>query len=149
MNDTKNKLELLIKNGIEYLSQTSEQDLSLKIADNKWSKKEILGHLIDSGIYNIQRFTEIQFEHKPYKIRNYKQNELVKSNTYKNADSKEIINFWWSINKRILSLIQMQTENTLSYKIELEKDNTYDLRFLINDYVDHLEHHLNQIIERS
>jgi len=149
MNDTKNKLELLIKNGIEYLSQTSEQDLSLKIADNKWSKKEILGHLIDSGIYNIQRFTEIQFEHKPYKIRNYKQNELVKSNTYKNADSKEIINFWWSINKRILSLIQMQTENTLSYKIELEKDNTYDLRFLINDYVDHLEHHLNQIIGRS
>jgi len=149
MNDTKNKFELLIKNGIEYLSQTSEQDLSQKIADNKWSKKEILGHLIDSGIYNIQRFTEIQFEHKPYKIRNYKQNELVKSNTYKNADSKEIINFWWSINKRILSLIQMQTENTLSYKIELEKDNTYDLRFLINDYVDHLEHHLNQIIGRS
>jgi len=149
MNDTKNKFELLIKNGIEYLSQTSEQDLSLKIASNKWSKKEILGHLIDSGIYNIQRFTEIQFEHKPYKIRNYKQNELVKSNTYKNADSKEIINFWWSINKRILSLIQMQTENTLSYKIELEKDNTYDLRFLINDYVDHLEHHLNQIIGRS
>ena len=149
MNDTKNKLELLIKNGIDYLSQTSEQDLSQKIADNKWSKKEILGHLIDSGIYNIQRFTEIQFEHKPYKIRNYKQNELVKANAYKNADSKEIINFWWSINKRILSLIQMQTENTLSYKIELEKDNTYDLRFLINDYVDHLEHHLNQIIGRS
>ena len=149
MKDTKNKLELLMKNGIEYLSQTSEQDLSLKIADNKWSKKEILGHLIDSGIYNILRFTEIQFEHKPYKIRNYKQNELVKANDYKNADSKEIINFWWSINKRILSLILEQTENTLSYRIELDNNNSFDLRFLINDYVNHLEHHLNQIIGRS
>ena len=149
MNDTINKLELLMKNGIEYLSQTSELDLSLKIVDNKWSKKEILGHLIDSGIYNIQRFTEVQFEHKPYKIRHYKQNELVKANEYKNADSNEIINFWWSINKRILSLIHEQTENTLSYKIELDKNNSFDLRFLINDYVDHLEHHLNQIIGQS
>ena len=149
MKDTKNKLELLMKNGIEYLSQTSEQDLSLKIADNKWSKKEILGHLIDSGIYNILRFTEIQFEYKPYKIRNYKQNELVKANDYKNADSKEIISFWWSINKRILSLILEQTENTLSYRIELDNNNSFDLRFLINDYVNHLEHHLNQIIGRS
>jgi ribosome biogenesis SPOUT family RNA methylase Rps3 len=31
----------------------------------KWSKKQILGHLVDSGINNLQRFTEIQFEEKP------------------------------------------------------------------------------------
>ncbi len=43
--------------------------------------------------------------------------------------------------------MKLQTENTLNYKIELGKNNISDLRFLMKDYVDHLEHHLNQIME--
>lgn len=140
-----NKLEQLLKSGLEYLSQSSELEMSLKSSVEKWSKKEILGHLVDSGINKLQRFTEIQFEDKPYIIRKYKQNELVKVNDYQNAKTNEIVQFWLSINKRIKSLIELQTEKTLNYKIELKKDNISDLRFLIKDYVDHLEHHLNQI----
>jgi|TARA_R110000737_G_scaffold264685_1_gene272514 hypothetical protein len=60
----------------------------------KWSKKEILGHLIDSGINNLQRFTEIQFSDRPYVIRKYNQNELVIVNDYQNAEIKEILDFW-------------------------------------------------------
>ena len=84
---------------------------------------------------------------KPYKIRNYNQNELIKANDYQNSDTKEIVEFWSSINHRILSLIKKQTETTLSYKIELKKDNFCDLRFLIDDYVAHLQHHLQQIMK--
>ncbi len=65
-------------------------DFENKIADMKWSKKEILGHLIDSGINNLQRFTEIQFLEKPYKIRPYNQDELVKANNYQNKNSQEL-----------------------------------------------------------
>jgi hypothetical protein len=147
MNITTTKLDQLLKCGYEYLSQASEQELNTNPSPNKWSKKEILGHLIDSGIHNLQRFTEIQYESKPYIIRSYKQNELVYANKYQNADSKELIRFWWSLNKRILFIIQMQTEKTLYYQIELEKGNLSDLGFLIKDYVNHLEHHLNQIIK--
>ena len=147
MNITTTKLDQLLKCGYEYLSQASEQELNTNPSPNKWSKKEILGHLIDSGIHNLQRFTEIQYESKPYIIRSYKQNELVYANKYQNADSKELIRFWWSLNKRILFIIQMQTEKTLYYQIELEKGNLSNLGFLIKDYVNHLEHHLNQIIK--
>ena len=124
-----------------------ELEISKKIAVDKWSKKETLGHLIDSGINNLQRFTEIQFESKPYKIRKYNQNELVKVNDYQNAEIKELLNFWISINNRILNLIKLQTEKTLNYKIELDENNISDLRFLMTDYVNHIEHHLNQIIK--
>ena len=147
MKETTKKLEQLLKNGLEHLSQSSESDLSRKVSPEKWSKKEILGHLIDSGINNLQRFTEIQFENKPYKIRKYEQNELVKVNDYQNAETNEIVEFWLSINNQISNLIKLQTEKTLNYKIELEKDNISDLRFLMKDYVDHLEHHLNQIMK--
>ena len=147
MKQTIRNLEELLKKGLKYLSQSSELEISKKIAVDKWSKKEILGHLIDSGINNLQRFTEIQFENKPYKIRKYNQNELVKVNDYQNAEIKELLNFWISINNRILNLMKLQTEKTLNYKIELDENNISDLRFLMTDYVNHIEHHLNQIIK--
>ena len=147
MIETINKLEQLLIKGLEYVAESSEEELSKKESEKKWSKKEIFGHLIDSGINNLQRFTEIQFEKKPYQIRNYNQKELIKANDYQNSNSKEIVEFWSSINHRILHLIKIQTEITLNYKIELEKDNFSDLRFLIDDYVAHLEHHLKQIMK--
>ena len=147
MNETINKLEQLLKKGLEYITDSSEVEFNKKESENKWSKKEILGHLIDSGINNLQRFTEIQFEKKPYQIRNYNQKELIKANDYQNSNAKEIVQFWSSLNQRILHLIKIQTETTLNYKIELEKGNFSDLRFLIEDYVTHLEHHLKQIMK--
>ena len=147
MTETINRLEQLLNSGTAYFTKASESELTRKPAPEKWSKKEIIGHLIDSGINNLQRFTEIQFENKPYRIRKYNQDELVKANDYQNAQTKEIVEFWLSVNNRIKSLIKQQTERTLKYKIELQKDNTSDLRFLIKDYVDHMEHHLNQIMK--
>ena len=147
MTETINKLEQLLKKGLEYVTQTSELELSKKEFSGKWSKKEILGHLVDSGINNLQRFTEIQFENKPYQIRTYDQDELVKANDYQNSETKEIAELWNSINNRILHLVKKQTQDTLNYKIELQKGNFSDLRFLINDYVEHLEHHLKQIMK--
>jgi len=146
MNKTINKLEELLKLGLEYISKTSESDLKFKSNPNKWSKQQILGHLIDSGINNLQRFTEIQFKDKPYKIRKYAQDELVKVNNYQEAETKEILALWLSVNKRIKSMMQQQTETSLNFKIELEKNTFSDLRFLMTDYVEHLEHHLKQIL---
>jgi hypothetical protein len=142
------EFEQLLKRGLEYLSQSSELEMSRKSSPEKWSKKEILGHLIDSGINNLQRFTEIQFKNKPYRIRKYDQDELVKANDYQNSEIKEIVELWVSINNRIKNLMKQQSEKTLNYKIELDNKSITDLRFLMNDYVDHLEHHLNQIIKK-
>lgn len=145
MKETINRLEELLNSGFEYISKSSEMELAQKSNSEKWSKKEIIGHLIDSGINNLQRFTEIQFEMKPYKIRPYSQDELVKANDYQNSDINETVDFWISINHRIINMMKKQTDKTLEYKIELNKETISDMRFLMMDYVDHLEHHLIQI----
>lgn len=145
MKETINRFEQLLDSGLEYISKSSKLELTQKTNPEKWSKKEIVGHLIDSGINNLQRFTEIQFENKPYKIRKYNQDELVKTNDYQNSDIKEIVELWISINNRIKNFMEQQSERTLNFKIELDNGTISDLRFLMNDYVDHLEHHLNQI----
>ncbi len=60
---------------------------------------------------------------------------------------KEIVDFWLAINNRICYVIHQQTEKSLNYEIELGSGEISDLRFLINDYINHLEHHLNQIVK--
>ena len=146
MTETITRLEVLLKRGIDNISRSSEAELSKRTAPEKWSKKEILGHLIDSAVNNLQRFTEIQFENKPYKIKNYSQLGLVKANNYQDAEISELLSCWLALNSRIIYVIRQQNKITLNYKIELQENNLSDLRFLINDYVDHLEHHLKQII---
>ena len=145
MKETIIRLDQLIESGLQHISDCSKSELSHKPNANKWSKKEIIGHLIDSGIHNLQRFTEIQYENKPYKIRKYFQDGLVIANDYQNVDIDDRLAFWIAVNNQIRFVMKMQTSETLSYPIELSTGVVSDLRFLITDYVDHLEHHLNQI----
>jgi len=128
-------------------SVTIPSDFDNKSSDSTWSKKEILGHLIDSAINNIQRFTEIQFCEKPYQIRKYNPDELVKANDYQNKDVHELFQLWKQLNMHIRYIIENQTKNTLGYSIILPDNQKKDFRFLITDYINHLEHHLNQIIK--
>lgn len=120
-------------------------DFEIKPSENKWSKKEILGHLIDSAINNIQRFTEIQTFEKPYKIRTYNPDDLVKFNDYQNKNNQELLSLWMNLNLHILHIVKNQTNETLTYKLILPNGELSDLQLLIEDYFDHLYHHLNQI----
>lgn len=129
-----------------YISSTSLKELESKPSQNKWSKKEILGHLIDSGINNLQRFTEIQFLESPYELRNYHQSNLVKSNFYQEAQIEEILQFWLSINRRIIFVISNISKDLYQKKIILPSKEIINLSFLIDDYEVHLEYHINQII---
>lgn len=150
MQSTITRLEDLLKASIEPISHdiNIKKGWKHKSSPEKWSKQEILGHLIDSAINNLQRFTEIQFEPKPYQIRRYNQDELVKANAYQEAEINKLIALWLSVNIRILALMKLQTEATLSYPIILPDGEASDLRFLMTDYVDHLEHHLKQLKEQ-
>ncbi|WP_075344401.1 DinB family protein [Tenacibaculum agarivorans] len=139
------RLNQLVASGLEFISKLSEEEMRKKEHVEKWSRKEILGHLIDSAINNLQRFTEVQFKEKPYKVETYNQNELVIANDYQRANTKNLLDFWESINKRIGAIIENQTDETLKYKVQISNTNIVDLQFLMQDYIDHLEHHLKQI----
>jgi len=148
MIETINKLEELLIITKEYISKSLDTELNLKANPENWSKKEIIGHLIDSGINNIQRFTAVQIEKEPYRIRPMKQVELVKVNDYQNSEIEELLAFLMSINIRIQNLMILQNAETLTTRIELyTKGNMSDLRYLMEDYVAHFEQHVNQIIK--
>ena len=144
MQDVIRKFEKLLDQNLDYIKK-ADKAVSEFQTENKWSKKEILGHLVDSAIHNLVRFTEIHYVVKPYAYRTYNQNDLVKINRYQEIDIEELAQLWLSINKQILRVFKSASEETLQYEIELNDKSIVNLRFLMTDYVDHLEHHINQI----
>ncbi|RZJ53931.1 MAG: DinB family protein [Flavobacterium sp.] len=144
MQETILKFEQLLTENTNYFQAIENSVLEAK-DPGKWSKKEVLGHLTDSAIHNLVRFTEINYLEKPYRHRPYNQNDLVNLNHYQEMDIAELIQLWLSLNKQIVRLFKNVDEKALDYKIVLSDQSVIDLRFLMTDYVDHLEHHITQI----
>jgi len=138
------KFEQLLNENVNYIPTIQNEILDAK-NPGKWSKKEVLGHLVDSAIHNLVRFTEINYSEKPYRHRPYNQIDLVNLNQYQKTDIKELTQLWFSINNQIVRIMKSVDENALDYKIILSDESVIDLRFLMTDYVEHLEHHINQI----
>lgn len=138
------KFEQLIAENAIYFPTIDNAILETK-NPAKWSKKEILGHLVDSAIHNLVRFTEINYLEKPYHHRPYNQNDLVSLNQYQTIDTNELIQLWLSLNKQIIRIFKSIDHKALDYQIILNDQSVIDLKFLITDYVEHLEHHINQI----
>ncbi len=144
MEDAILKFEKLLNENVNYFPTISNEILEDKVP-GKWSKKEILGHLTDSAIHNLVRFTEINYVEKPYQHRPYNQIDLVNLNQYQTMDIDELTQLWFVINKQIIRIMKSVDNEALDYKIVLSDGSIIDLKFLMTDYVTHLEHHINQI----
>ena len=144
MEDAILKFEKLLNENVNYFPTISNEILEDKVP-GKWSKREILGHLTDSAIHNLVRFTEINYVEKPYQHRPYNQIDLVNLNQYQTMDIDELTQLWFVINKQIIRIMKSVDNEALDYKIVLSDGSIIDLKFLMTDYVTHLEHHINQI----
>lgn len=138
------RLTYIIEKVPSILAEIGEEKMSLKPLPNKWSKKEIIGHLIDSATNNHQRFVRGQFETLP-EIR-YEQDKWNEYGFYQQIDSKQIISFWTIYNKQLIEIIKRIPTEKLKRQIKVG-ENLLTLDFLIADYVEHLEHHLRQVTE--
>lgn len=124
----------------------SEAEFSAKPLPHKWSKKEVLGHLIDSAQNNLRRFICGQYEEQPPFIA-YQQDFWVTANQYQQMSKEDVIQLWRLLNLRICAVLEnMPGEN---YRKEINTGNLHSLEWLAEDYVKHLKHHMNQIISGS
>jgi hypothetical protein len=138
------RLSYLIDIIPQKLYALSDAEFSYKYHPDKWSKKEVLGHLIDSATNNHQRFVRAKFENEP--LITYHQEKWNKYGYYMNLDSQHLIQFWTVYNRHLLLLLQNSSEDDMQNLCNTGSDKPLSLAFLAEDYVKHLEHHLKQII---
>lgn len=147
VSDSMRRLESYIQTIPAQLKKISKEELLHKPAPGKWSKQEILGHLVDSAINNLKRFTEIQFLPQPYTVVSYQQNDLVAVNNYQNLPLDHLLKTWEVLNQQIVWVVKNIPEEKLDYPVDPQYDNREmkTLGWIICDYVAHMEHHFRQV----
>lgn len=83
----------------------TEAEITQRPAPKKWSKKEVIGHLCDSAIVNLERFLQIQNEASPYVVTTYDQVQWVALQDYQELPIEDILMLWTSINKKIMYVL--------------------------------------------
>jgi len=145
--DALSRLQQHIADVPTQLSTRTETELT-EHAPGKWSRKEILGHLIDSALNNLKRFTDAQFVDGPYQLQGYRQNELVRVNRYQDLPLAHLLMLWQSLNRQIITVAEGVPAETLNKPVLLGQpvSASHTLGWLIADYVAHLEHHLKTLL---
>lgn len=150
MEDIVNELTAIVNEFAEKMGRIAENELTEKPLPNKWSKKEVIGHLIDSAQNNLRRFIVGQYETMPPKIV-YDQNYWVKANDYQNMSGEEVIKLWRLVNMQIANVLKGMNKEGYDKTCDTSKElpQLHTLAWLADDYLKHLKHHLNQVIKGS
>jgi hypothetical protein len=137
------------------LEAISDAAASVPRAPGKWSRKEIVGHLIDSASNNHERFVRAQFSDELISSP-YDQDEWVSAQRYRDAPWVELVSLWAHFNlhlARVIESIPREIRDRRRARHNLHEvafhripaDEPATLEYFMRDYVAHIEHHLAQI----
>ena len=144
MEQVAKQLQKIVIGYSEKLKSVSEAEYSFKPAPNKWSKKEILGHLIDSAQNNVRRFVVAQYEDLPKIV--YKQDNWVAIAGYQDYPTKELIEFWRLLNNHASVIFSRISKEASQRKCNTNDAEPHSIEWLAADYIKHLLHHLHQVL---
>lgn len=145
MKDFLENFQTTLTTAKQRLEAMSDEFVSQPRDVNKWSRKEILGHLIDSAANNHQRFVRVPSS-LGVTLPGYQQDIWVSVQNYQAYNWQQLISFWYLYNLHLLHVVKYIPEDKLKNTFSLNGE-TLELEFVIKDYLRHLKHHLKQIFE--
>lgn len=126
------------------LAAISNELATVKPAPASWSAKQELGHLIDSAANNHQRIVRAQLE-DGLALPGYDGDFWVALHDYQNREWTELIGLWRAGNTQLLAAAESADQNVWSHKLSVGGSEPMTLRFVLDDYVDHMASHLRHI----
>jgi len=144
-----------IESASQRLRQISETQSEQPLAEDHWSSKQIIGHLIDSAANNHARFVLGQLK-DDLVFPGYDQNGWVNTNHYQDEPWPQLVELWRAYNLHLQHVMAHSDKSKLTTPCTLHtlqeiafktvpKSEPVTLEYLMKDYVDHLKHHLAQI----
>lgn len=127
------------------LGRFSEAESEVRPAPERWTKKEVIGHLIDSAANNHQRFVRGQLE-PGQDFPRYEQEGWVRVQNYQAARWADLIDLWRAYNTHLLHIAEQMPDVGRRAVCRVGGGDEVTLGWLFTDYVDHLEHHLRIVL---
>lgn len=129
--------------------QTVLRDVPPALADvpwrpGGWTRKQIVGHLLDSATNNRQRFVRAAIDGS-YAGPGYVQDMWVIAHGYAEQSWDDLLLWWQAEHELLIAVVDRIPEDTLAAQCRIGDSESVTLRYLIEDYVRHQKHHLAQI----
>jgi hypothetical protein len=146
MTETVARFEELLNTVPVRLAGFTEEAAAWKPASDRWSKKEILGHLIDSAANNHQRFVRAQGIAR-VELPTYEQEFWVATQAYATEPWPDLVSLWLLFNRHLLHVVKAMPAAALSNELVIGGRPAVTLEALIVDYLRHLDNHVAQLLD--
>ncbi len=126
------------------LHNTSPRLADVPWRPDGWTRKQIVGHLLDSATNNRQRFVRAAIDGS-YTGPGYAQDAWVVAHGYTEQSWSDLLLWWQAEHELLIAVVDRIPEDRLAAMCCVGEGEPVTLRFLIEDYVQHQKHHLAQI----
>ncbi len=147
MLDAIERLRFAVRTLPGVLAGFSEVESEQRRSPERWTKKEVIGHLIDSASNNHQRFVRGQLD-AGQDFPRYEQEGWVRVQNYQAARWPDLIELWRAFNTHLLHIAEQMSGDSRRAVCRVGGGAEVTLQWLFVDYVDHLEHHLRKMLGR-
>jgi hypothetical protein len=144
MKELSKKLSQAIESAEPILRQVSEAESNKPVLKGGWSRKQVIGHLIDSASNNHQRFVRASLQGS-LEFPGYDQDGCVRVQAVQDAPWPLLVALWKNYNLYLAHVIAHLPASQLEAQCRIGEDKPVTLKFLADDYLTHLLHHLAQI----
>jgi hypothetical protein len=144
MKELSEKLARTVQLAEAILRQVPEAESSTPALKGGWSRKQVIGHLIDSASNNHQRFVRAALQGS-LEFPGYDQDGCVRVQAVQSAPWPLLVTLWTNYNLYLAHIIAHLPADKLEAQCRIGEDEPVTLRFLAEDYLTHLLHHLGQI----
>jgi hypothetical protein len=142
------ELHAAVDAALPLFDRVDEARTAVRPAPGRWCAREILGHLVDSACNNHRRFVAGQGP-APRAFDGYEQDAWVARQQYADVPFRDIAGLWAAYNRHLAHVIAAAPPGTLAHAGRAPSgDGEVTVGFLMEDYVRHLQHHLEQLRER-
>jgi hypothetical protein len=111
-----------------------------------WSRKQVLGHLVDSALNNLHRFVRAQ-QTEELVFPGYDQRAWVDMGGYHDRPWATLVSLWSELNAQVAHVIGRIPSERLATPCRIGDDRPVSVEWVARDYVKHLRHHLEQILD--
>jgi hypothetical protein len=109
-----------------------------------WTRKQIVGHLLDSAANNRQRFVRAAIDGS-YAGPGYAQDAWVAAHGYSDLPWETLLRWWQAEHEILMTAVDRIPEERLEASCVVGDDASVTLRFLIEDYLRHQQGHFRQL----
>jgi hypothetical protein len=109
-----------------------------------WTRKQIVGHLLDSAANNRQRFVRAAIDGQ-YAGPGYAQDAWVAAHGYSDESWETLLRWWQAEHEILATVVDKIPEERLEAMCVVGDHAPVTLRFLIEDYLSHQRGHFAQL----